>query len=72
MKIARKYHLLWKVKKCQWFSRKVEFIGLDISVDCNILTQSKLGMLTVWKYHSKPREIITFIGVAIFYIKWIL
>ena len=30
--IARKYHLTLKLKKCQWFPREVEFVGVDVSV----------------------------------------
>ena len=69
--ISRKYNLSWKLKKCQWFPKKVEFVGVDISVDGNMPAQSKFGMLIVWKYPSKPREIISFIGFAIFYFRWI-
>ena len=46
-------------------------MGVDISVDGNMPAASKFGMLNAWKYPSTPREIMAFIGFAIFYFKWI-
>ena len=45
-RIARKYHLSWKLKMCQWFPKKIEFVGVDILVDGNMPAPSKFGMLT--------------------------
>ena len=70
-KIARKYNLLWKLKKCEWLPKKFEFVGVDISVDDNMPSASKFGMLNAWKYPSTSREFMDFIRFTIFYFKWI-
>ena len=70
-KIARKYHLTWKLKKCQWFPKAVEYVGVDISTKGNSPAASKSKMLIEWPYPKSPRAIMSFIGFAIFYMKWI-
>ena len=39
--IARKYHLTLKLKKCQWFPKEIEFVGVDISKSGNSPAKSK-------------------------------
>lgn len=70
-KIARKYHLTWKLKKCQWFPQEVEFVGVDISVKGNSPATSKFERLAQWRVPETPRDIMSFIGFAIFYLRWI-
>jgi hypothetical protein len=69
--IARKYHLTMKLKKCQWFPKEVEFVGVDISVKGNSPARSKFQYLQVWKTPKSPREIMSFIGFGMFYCRWI-
>lgn len=70
-KIARKYHLTWKLKKCQWFPSEVEFVGVDISKKGNSPASSKFERLEQWRTPETPRDIMSFIGFAIFYLRWI-
>jgi hypothetical protein len=71
-KIARKYQLTWKLKKARWLLSKVEFVGVDIhSGGGNLRAESKDILLTNWKIPSTPRDVMAFIGFAIFYLRWI-
>jgi hypothetical protein len=69
--IARKYNLTWKLSKSRWFPEKVEFVGVDVSVKGNSPAASKNERLRTWKTPTNPREIMAFIGFAIFYNRWI-
>ena len=69
--IARKYHLTLKLKKCQWFPSKVEFVGVDVSTQGNQPAESKYKMLNAWPIPKTPRNIMSFLGFGIFYSRWI-
>jgi hypothetical protein len=69
--VARKYHLTLKLKKCRWFPQKLEYVGVDLSLQGNQPASSKFGLLKTWKTPATPRAIMSFIGFAIFYVKWI-
>jgi hypothetical protein len=70
-KIARKYHLTWKLKKAQWFPTSVEFVGVDMRQDGgNSPTKSKQVLLHNWKVPKTARAYLSFIGFAIFSLKW--
>ena len=70
-KIARKYHLTLKLKKCQWFPQDVEFVGVDISIQGNSPARSKFQYLHSWADPTTPRAIMSFLGFAMFYNRWI-
>ena len=71
-KIARKYHLTWKLKKAQWFPQSIEFVGVDLhQTGGNSPAKSKEPTLKAWKQPETPRDILAFIGFAIFYLKWL-
>lgn len=69
--IARKYHLTWKLKKCQWFPTTIEFVGVDLNQEGNSPAKSKHKLLHDWKPITTPRDVMSFIGFAIFYLRWI-
>eukprot|EP00978_Attheya_sp_CCMP212_P040169 scaffold216433_cov64-Attheya_sp.AAC.3 len=46
--VARKYHLTWKLKKCQWFPQKLEYIGVDLSIQGNQPACSKFQLVKAW------------------------
>jgi hypothetical protein len=69
--LARKYNLTWKLQKCRWFPETVEFVGVDVSKKGNSPASSKNERLSTWKYPINPRDIMAFIGFAIFYFRWI-
>jgi hypothetical protein len=69
--IARKYHLTWKLKKSQWSPSAVEFVGVDVfAKGGNTPAKSKDILLVNWQVPSTPRQILGFIGFAIFYLRW--
>ena len=70
-KVSRKYHLTWKLKKCRWFPKEVEFVGVDLSIEGNRPAKSKTSLLQRWKYPTTARQIMSFIGFAIFYLRWL-
>jgi hypothetical protein len=70
--IARKYHLTWKLQKCQWFPESVEFVGVDINKSGgNSPARSKHVTIRNWKMPQTPRDILSFVSFAIFYLKWV-
>jgi hypothetical protein len=69
--LARKYNLTWKLTKCRWFPETVEFVGVDVSKKGNAPASSKNKRLLTWKNPDNPRDIMAFIGFAIFYVRWI-
>jgi hypothetical protein len=69
--IARKYHLTWKLIKAQWFPELVEFVGVDKKRNGgNVPARSKHVLLHNWKAPQTARAYRSFIGFAIFYLKW--
>jgi hypothetical protein len=69
--LARKYNLTWKLAKSRWFPDTVEFVGVDVSKKGNAPASSKNKCLRNWKNPDNPRDIMAFIGFAIFYVRWI-
>jgi hypothetical protein len=69
--LARKYNLTWKLAKSRWFPDTVEFVGVDVSKKGNAPASSKNECLRNWKNPDNPRDIMVFIGFAIFYVRWI-
>lgn len=53
--MARKYNLTWKLKKCQWFPKGVEFVGVDISTKGNVPALSRQKLSKEWKEPSTLR-----------------
>jgi hypothetical protein len=70
--LARKNNLTWKLQKCRWFPETVEFVGVDVSRKGNSPASSKNEQLCTWKTPDNPRNIMAFIGFAIFHVRWIL
>jgi hypothetical protein len=49
----------------------IEFVGVDMRKDGgNTPAKSKDPILTDWKVPTTPREVMAFIGFAIFYLRW--
>ena len=70
--IARKYHLTRKLQKCQWFLESIEFVGVDINKGGgNSPAKSKHVTIRNWPLPKTPRDILSFVSFAIFYLKWI-
>eukprot|EP00978_Attheya_sp_CCMP212_P028534 scaffold98746_cov61-Attheya_sp.AAC.5 len=67
--VARKYHLTWKLKKCRWFPKKFEYVGVDLSIEGNQPASSKFELIKTWKTPTTPRKIMSFIRFAIFYVR---
>jgi hypothetical protein len=69
--LARKYNLTWKLQKYRWFPETVEFVVVDVSRKGTSPASSKNERLRTWKTPDNPRDIMAFIGFAIFYVLWI-
>ena len=50
---------------------EVEFVGVDVSNKGNLPAKEKVKMLQTWNHPKSPREIMSFIGFAIFYLRWV-
>lgn len=69
--VAKHYNLTWKLKKCHFLDKKVEFVGIDVSNKDNQPAASKTPTLQTWKHPQTIRDVAGFLGVVGFYSKWI-
>ena len=60
-----------EIEKCQWFPQTIEFVGVDLTPQGNTPPMSKQKLLKEWKPIQTPRDLMSFIGFAIFYLRWI-
>ena len=69
--VAQHYCATWKLKKTHFFANKIEFVGVDVSVQGNQPASSKATTLRTWKEPTTVRDIASFLGFVGFYARWI-
>ena len=69
--VVKHYNLTWKLKKCHFFNKKVEIVGIDVSNNGNQPASSKTPTLASWKKPQTIRDVAGFLGFVGFYSKWI-
>jgi hypothetical protein len=69
--IARRHSLNWKLKKCDFFPKIVEFVGHDLTKEGNLPADSKSTLLESWPKPSTIRDISSFLGFTNFYSRYI-
>ena len=67
----KRYRLSFNPKKCDFFSRRFEWIGNDLKVDGNSPAQSKFDLITNWTLPQTGDNLSSFIGLIGFYSKFI-
>ena len=58
-------------KKCEFFKKRIEWIGHDIITRGNCPDQSKFNMLTDWPQPTTGESLSSFNGLVTFYSKYI-
>ena len=73
LEVLKKHQVTVKLKKCRFFPRSAEFVGMDVEADGNRPARSKMQALEDLK--SQPLRTVTdlrqFIGLIGFYQDWI-
>lgn len=63
--LAQRFSL--SLKKCFFFPKRVEFVGINVSEDGNRPAMSKHKLLETWPKPTIIRDITSFVGFAVFY-----
>ncbi len=69
--VSRRHNLSWKLKKCDFFPEKVEFVGHNLTQRGNQPAHSKDPLLKNWRDPEYVRDISSFIGFGHFYSRYI-
>jgi hypothetical protein len=69
--IGKAYCLTLSLRKSHFFLKRVEFVGIDISVDGDRPTMSKHKLLRHWPSPELVRDVASFVGFLQFYSKFI-
>lgn len=67
LEVCRAQNLSLKLKKCHWFPKRAEFVGIDVTPEGNRPAQSKHQLLESWPTPTIVRDIASFVGFAVFY-----
>jgi hypothetical protein len=70
--VAKAYCLMLSLKKSHFFSKRFEFVGIDVFPDGNCPAMSKHDLLKDWPMPTIVQDITSFIGFIQFYSKFIL
>lgn len=71
LQVAQSQNLSFKLNKCHWFPKRLEFVGVDVTVDGNRPAQSKHNLLETWPTPLIIRDVASFVGFAVFYANYI-
>ena len=71
LQVCMSQNLSLNLKKCHFFPKRVEFVGYDVSADGNRPAQSKHNLLKTWPYPTIVRDVMSFVGFAIFFSSFI-
>ena len=69
--MAFKYSLNWCLNRCQFISKKFEFVSVDILVQGNSSAKPKINRLKKSIFLKTATNIIVIIGFANFNVRWI-
>ena len=62
-----KYRVTFQLKKCNFLSDRIEYVGHDITPYGNCPAQSKFDLITDWPLPASGAALISFIGLLTFY-----
>ena len=68
-KVCQAQNLSLNLKKCNFFPKRVEFVGFDVCLDGNRPAQSKFDLLNSWPTPTTVRDVASFVCFAVFYSK---
>ena len=66
LEISKRYNLSWKLEKCEFFTPRFEFVGIDIDSNGNRPALSKTPLLEMWKTKQPSSKwgFASFIGLV--------
>ena len=70
-KIFVKYRVSFKIKKCNIFRNRFEYVGRDILTDSNTTVQLKYGMVSSWNRPRKGDNLRSFVSFCNFYARFV-
>jgi hypothetical protein len=62
-----KYRVTFQLKKCEFLTNRIEYVGHDITPDGNCPAQSKFALITDWPLPVSGQALGSFIGLLTFY-----
>ena len=65
--IFLKYCVTFQLKKCEFLTSRIEYVGHDITPDGNSPAQSKFELITDWPLPATGTALLSFIGLLTFY-----
>ncbi|KAL3794570.1 hypothetical protein HJC23_008026 [Cyclotella cryptica] len=69
--VCKAQRLSLSLKKCHFFPPRIEFVGIDVTVDGNHPAMSKHDLLKSWPLPKIVRDVSSFLGFAVFYSSFI-
>ena len=70
IQLFTKYRLSFKLKKCDFFKPRVEFVGHDLTTYGNCPTESKFDLTQHWPLPPNVISLLFFIGLCGFYSRY--
>ena len=73
LEISKRYHLSWKLEKCDFFEERSEFVGTNIATKGNCPAGLKTPLFEMWQSirPNATRGFASFIDLVGFYRNWI-
>ncbi len=65
--VFMKYRVTFQLKKCEFLTDRIEYVGHDITPDGNCPAESKFDLITDWPIPSNGQSLGSFIGLLTFY-----
>jgi hypothetical protein len=65
--VFMKYRVTFQLKKCEFLTNRVEYVGHDITPDGNCPAESKFNLVTDWPLPATGQSLSSFIGLLTFY-----
>ena len=65
--VFMKYRVTFQLKKCEFLTNRIEYVGHDITPDGNCPAESKFDLITDWPLPATGVSLSSFIGLLAFY-----
>ena len=65
--VFMKYRVTFQLKKCEFLTNRIEYVGHDITPDGNCPAESKFDLITDWPLPTTGQSLGSFIGLVPFY-----
>ncbi|GKA17086.1 putative reverse transcriptase domain-containing protein [Tanacetum coccineum] len=71
LELLKKEELYAKFSKCEFWLQKVQFLGHVVNLNCIHVDPSKIEAVKNWKAPTTPSEVLSFLGLAGYYRRFI-